>query len=100
MEQHFAPQVLVAIDQHFAPQVLVAIDQHFAPQVLVAIDQHFASQLSIFMKQHFASELPNHHHLFFSFLPLTITTFNIKTAISLLIVNSNELNQKDERKKN
>jgi len=33
---------------------------------------------------------------FFSFLPLAITTFNIKkTTISLLIFNFNELNQKD-----
>jgi hypothetical protein len=71
------------------------MEQHFAPQVLVVINQHFASQLLILMKQYFAFELPNHRHLFYSFLPLAITTFNIKTTISLLIVNSNELNQKD-----
>jgi len=38
--------------------------------------------------------------LFFNFLPLSIITFNIKkTTISLLIVNSNELNHKDQKKK-
>ncbi len=37
---------------------------------------------------------------FFNLLPLVITTFNIKkTTISLLIVNSNELDQKDQRKR-
>jgi len=73
------------------------MEHHFVPQVLVVMDQHFHSQLSIMMKQHFTSELPNHHHLSsISFLqPLQPSTLK-KTTISLLIVDSNELNQKDQ----
>jgi hypothetical protein len=38
---------------------------------------------------------------FFSFFPIAITTLNIKkkTTISLLIINFNELDQKDQRRK-
>jgi hypothetical protein len=63
------------------------------------MDQHFASQLSVMMKQHFAYELPNHHLFLVSFLyPLQLSTLK-KTTISLLILNFNELDQKDQRKK-
>jgi len=64
------------------------------------MDQHFASQLFNLMKKHFVSELPNHHHLSsISFLkPLQPSTFK-KTTISLLIVNSHELDQKHQRKR-
>jgi hypothetical protein len=75
--------------------------QQFAQQLPNMMKQHFVQQLLHLMSQQFAYELPNHHPFFFNLFPLAIATFNIKkkTIISMLIINSNELNQKDKRKK-
>jgi len=66
---------------------------------LIWMEQHFVSQLSVLMKQHFTFELPNHHLYLVSFLESLQSSTLKKTTISLLIFNSNELDQKDSRKK-